>query len=311
MFTKTYLAAERQVSVSCASPEQFDNPVPPGGLRLALLQKEGAFCIEGKKGLLPSGTLLLYDERASVSCPDAQYAGACSLTLSPVTRDGEERQFSPDNSGELRFPACRIFYEYGVSLPKGNGQTRVLRGVLLPAGPAGARVSAVFAQAVREMRECGDEGWRGRAQFHLLDLLRMVRQEYLYGQNADPTASPSGPAVRVLGHIHANYPNEVTLSALCERFHTNHTSLLREFRRLTGTTVGQYLLEYRLEAARESLLLTPLTVEEVAVRCGFRQAAYFSRAFRRRYGLAPGKYRRLARLEGGAAIVRSGETVMV
>lgn len=65
------------------------------------------------------------------------------------------------------------------------------------------------------------------------------------------------------------------------------------FRLLYGTTVFDYLLDARMEAARRALdegLNAPL--KQLAWQLGYRQLPNFINAFRRRYGVAPGAYRR-------------------
>ncbi|MDR6100166.1 AraC-like DNA-binding protein [Agrobacterium larrymoorei] len=65
-----------------------------------------------------------------------------------------------------------------------------------------------------------------------------------------------------------------------------------------GTTFSRYLLERRLEAARQALLLRGPgeAIMQIAFDCGFDDPAYFSRAFRKRYGVRPTDMRRSARL---------------
>jgi LacI family transcriptional regulator len=58
-----------------------------------------------------------------------------------------------------------------------------------------------------------------------------------------------------------------------------------------GRTLLQELTELRMERARTLLRDTPGAVAEVAAACGFSGPNYFTKAFRRRHGLAPLKYR--------------------
>lgn len=65
------------------------------------------------------------------------------------------------------------------------------------------------------------------------------------------------------------------------------------FRQLFGTTVFSFLLEARLTAARQMLeegLDVPL--KQLAWALGYRQSSNFITAFRRRFGVSPGHYRR-------------------
>ncbi len=60
-----------------------------------------------------------------------------------------------------------------------------------------------------------------------------------------------------------------------------------------GETFGQIILAKRLERCASELRQgAHLTISEVAFRCGFNDMSYFSRAFRRRFGVTPRDYRR-------------------
>jgi AraC-like DNA-binding protein len=59
-----------------------------------------------------------------------------------------------------------------------------------------------------------------------------------------------------------------------------------------GTTPSRYLIARRLDAAAARLRhLGPCSVTDVALECGFNDLSYFSRAFRRRFGVPARAYR--------------------
>ncbi|OBG19745.1 AraC family transcriptional regulator [Mycobacterium sp. 852002-51057_SCH5723018] len=65
----------------------------------------------------------------------------------------------------------------------------------------------------------------------------------------------------------------------------------------TGTTVPQYVLGRRLDAARKMLgqpSYSSMTIGEISAHCGFRSSAYFSSAFTSRFGQRPSDVRRMA-----------------
>ena len=68
-----------------------------------------------------------------------------------------------------------------------------------------------------------------------------------------------------------------------------------------GTSVPRHVLSRRLQLAH-AMLADParadLTVTDVAARCGFTSATYFSHAFRQRFGQRAGEVRRQARISG-------------
>lgn len=69
----------------------------------------------------------------------------------------------------------------------------------------------------------------------------------------------------------------------------------------SGTTISRYILERRLKLCKESLesdKLRHYNISQLAFHYGFNDAAYFSRQFKKRYGVSPKKYRSSARLSG-------------
>jgi len=74
--------------------------------------------------------------------------------------------------------------------------------------------------------------------------------------------------------------------------HLQPNYLDRAFRRAYGVAPMRMLRDLRLQRARHLLESSSHTVAAVAALCGFEEAGYFSRAFRRETGQTPGEYRR-------------------
>ena len=73
----------------------------------------------------------------------------------------------------------------------------------------------------------------------------------------------------------------------------NYDYLRKLFQKEMGVTPLQYLNSIRLQKAAEALAgaeLTGLTVADAARLCGFREPLYFSRMFKKKYGVAPSFY---------------------
>jgi AraC-like DNA-binding protein len=68
--------------------------------------------------------------------------------------------------------------------------------------------------------------------------------------------------------------------------------LAQEFKRVYGTTVGQFSRSLRLEQARKLLAETREPISSIAVKTGFYDPAHFSRVFRSQFGLTPSEFRR-------------------
>ncbi|MGZ4161446.1 MAG: AraC family transcriptional regulator [Neobacillus sp.] len=64
------------------------------------------------------------------------------------------------------------------------------------------------------------------------------------------------------------------------------------FKSSVGKTIIEYALEIRMTAAVERMKYTSMTLEQIAEDCGFGSYPYFHRVFQKKYGVAPGAYRR-------------------
>jgi PAS domain S-box-containing protein len=69
----------------------------------------------------------------------------------------------------------------------------------------------------------------------------------------------------------------------------------RVFKAELGTSPHQFLIDLRLEEARRLLLMTDLSVTQIAWRLGFATVSHFVTTFRKRTGMTPLRFRRRAR----------------
>ena len=70
-------------------------------------------------------------------------------------------------------------------------------------------------------------------------------------------------------------------------------TFLRRFHATTGLSPGEWLVNERLNRAREMLETSMAPIEEIATRCGFGTAETLRHHFRRRLSLTPTRYRKL------------------
>ena len=57
-------------------------------------------------------------------------------------------------------------------------------------------------------------------------------------------------------------------------------------------TLGQYIQYCRLEYAKKLLKNTEDTIAQISEQCGISDFNYFSRLFKRQYGVSPREYRK-------------------
>ncbi|MEM6826252.1 MAG: GlxA family transcriptional regulator [Pseudomonadota bacterium] len=83
----------------------------------------------------------------------------------------------------------------------------------------------------------------------------------------------------------------VPTSEIARRVGISPRQLERLFGKYLNTSPKKYMLELRLERARQLLLQTEMSVLDVAVACGFENSGHFSRVYRTAFGVAPSKQR--------------------
>lgn len=89
-----------------------------------------------------------------------------------------------------------------------------------------------------------------------------------------------------------NYDHAHPVSAMVGRSGLAERTFKRRFRNATGLSPLEYVHTLRLEEAKQMLEAGDEPVEAIAEAVGYEDAAFFSRLFRRRVGLSPGRYRR-------------------
>jgi AraC family transcriptional regulator len=67
----------------------------------------------------------------------------------------------------------------------------------------------------------------------------------------------------------------------------------RAFAINVGRPPHQWLLDQRVNLARQLLGHSELSISEIAVRCGFADQSHFTRVFSAKVGLTPGRWRRI------------------
>ena len=85
-------------------------------------------------------------------------------------------------------------------------------------------------------------------------------------------------------------PAQIAIQELADAVHLSCGHLSRVFRKTTGTTLEQYLIQQRVELAKRALLDPRLNVAEVAERCGFCNPAYFASVFKKHVKCTPREF---------------------
>ena len=92
--------------------------------------------------------------------------------------------------------------------------------------------------------------------------------------------------------VSSNLSRPISLKEIASHVGMNEAAFCVFFKRHYGQTFVEYLNAQRLEYAKYLLDKGELTVTEVCYACGFNSPPYFSRVFRKSFGLSPQQYAR-------------------
>lgn len=108
----------------------------------------------------------------------------------------------------------------------------------------------------------------------------------LFSLLADPRLS------RALHEMLAEPGRGWTLEQLAKVCGMSRATFVRSFRLVAGTTPAELLLSIRMTQAAQWLDRTHRSIGDISESVGYQSEAAFNRAFKRRYGIGPGLFRR-------------------
>jgi AraC-like DNA-binding protein len=89
------------------------------------------------------------------------------------------------------------------------------------------------------------------------------------------------------------YTTSISISDICNLIYLSPCHFKRVFKEYTGRTPHQYLMDIRLEKAKELLGRKENSIEDTARLCGFINAGHFAVAFKRSAKMSPSEYRKI------------------
>lgn len=100
---------------------------------------------------------------------------------------------------------------------------------------------------------------------------------------------------RLKAYLEISYSDpDLDVECLCARFFLSRASVYRLFSEKLGAPPHAYLHRIRLERAAFLLATTEKTVTKISEEIGFKDFCYFSKLFKKQFGMPPGEYRKIA-----------------
>lgn len=98
--------------------------------------------------------------------------------------------------------------------------------------------------------------------------------------------------VQVAGFVREHLQDDLSVKLLCSRFRLSHSELYAVFREYFNATPAEYIKSCRLSAACELLASTDSPVARIAKDVGVPDYNYFSKVFKKAFGISPRDYRK-------------------
>jgi AraC-like DNA-binding protein len=97
---------------------------------------------------------------------------------------------------------------------------------------------------------------------------------------------------KAIGFIRSECQREITLDEVCQLVGLSKYYFAREFKRITGQTIVNYINITRCENAKVMLCESDSSIAQISLQCGFSDQSYFTRVFKATTGISPTKYRK-------------------
>ena len=104
----------------------------------------------------------------------------------------------------------------------------------------------------------------------------------------EETADEAGS---VVAYLKEHFREDLSLDAVARALYMSNSSVRRVLMRECNDTFQHYLVMLRMEQARVLLKQSENSINEVAYACGFHDALYFRRVFKKWFGVTPSEYR--------------------
>lgn len=135
-----------------------------------------------------------------------------------------------------------------------------------------------------------DNMWSCRARMAVIRIMDFALNMY----NGIFTINPEGDTLVdcILTFIEFNFDKQFTIDDLCRIYNTNRTTLMADFKRVTGKTINEFVTNKRIDLCKQILAFTNIPIDEIAMKYGFTSQSYFTRAFKKKTGMSPMQYRK-------------------
>ncbi len=207
--------------------------------------------------------------------------GAAFVALMP----SRHRYYLPAESPGWTFGFISVYHPYLLArMAKQVAATGPLVEV-----PPGSPLAAI---ALRLMRGAIKKDFRDRFEVEMALFEFLVACEQCAQKARDDSVEGQRLLEEFRSRVVAGLPKALDVNALAADYGMSRTHFSHFFRARTGLTPARFSTEVRIQRATRMLLDTRAPLKQIADACGFANANYFCKVFRRMQHMSPAAYRR-------------------
>ena len=124
----------------------------------------------------------------------------------------------------------------------------------------------------------------------IVDILSILLEDVTNIREKQHPASQKMLEVRQ--YLDEHYTEKFSLDALSEHFFISKYHLSREFKNHFGITPNHYVIAKRITMVKKLLRFSDLTLEEIAIECGFYDTSYLNKQFKKSEGISASDFRK-------------------
>ncbi|TCP94732.1 AraC family L-rhamnose operon regulatory protein RhaS [Cricetibacter osteomyelitidis] len=147
-------------------------------------------------------------------------------------------------------------------------------------------------ELIRKLPECDGYSQDVR-RFKIEALFMQILETIITGQELIQKNNTQYKMRNLLIYLQQHYAEQIDWQWLSEHFFITYKTITRRLNELTGMSPVNYLNRLRVLSAKEKLHHSDYSITEIAGLCGFNNSDYFTKCYKKNFGVLPSDERKL------------------